>query len=265
MSNNNNLFRVTSFGGFNKEDVARYIEEQTHKLNQTCETFSLEKKMLTDKVSFFEDILKQHNIADLNKYISETIDFSKKLEENSASIASMQSKINTLTKDNQHLTHENSSITASSNTTNITMDKKVHELEDEISSLNEKLANALKVVNESKNTRDAIIRLELEAHIRAKSITDASKKESEEMIDRATEKANAILENATKSSEQIIEEQNVFAQSTKQELSALIGSSKQSIDFVQSRIQEIFEKNTQIMDKLESLNCNLEISNEVNS
>ena len=198
MSENKTQFRVASFGGFNKEDVMQYIEELDFNLQQSKEKNNLEVVRLRKESEEFKSICSENNLSKetLGKFIKESVECEERLEnlqENHKSTgkenARLKEKIKTLTEENEQLT---SVVRVKSSN----IDDQVKSLINENKETQEENKKLHKQIAEFEKIKETVIKLELDAHIRAKSVLDEAKAKAQAIIDEVTAQADAKIKEA---------------------------------------------------------------------
>lgn len=338
MSENKVLFRVASFGGFNKDDVMQYIEEMEYKQKQLNEKRKLENKKLSDELLFFKNIVQTSGIDKENisqnltiaKNSKNTIDelnleitklksqlsaqseklnaklAQKELGNNSAGNNSdnkdLVNEINSLKqqlasanidKDDSQLAKENKILRGEIN--NIISKNKENEetikklcdeittfknnssnkdskaLESELETLakenealiaqkqslidkNQELTDTTSKISEIK---EALVKMELDAHIRANEICDKATLEASTIIENAETESKQILSNAQDDLQLILRTKTRLVNETRDSIASIVQSSNEKFKKVQEDIMNIHEINGTVLSTMNKFSDNI--------
>ncbi len=255
MSDGKNMFRVVSFGGFHKDDVAEYIEKMQFRFKEAEEKYILDKVTLDKKVKGFEEILAKYDIADLDKYIvssteltQKNIELTKETDTLTLELANSKLEIENIKNENAKAYKEN--IIDRENEEILALKK---QLEDEKAKNLALIAenNELKSKSEEiTDIKETIIKLELDARIRAKKITESAKEEASSMMDEVKVKSEEVLAKARE--EYSIQERSYESklQRLEEEIATLSENAITNIESINDDIMAVFKANKAVKERL---------------
>ncbi|MFI3225860.1 MAG: DivIVA domain-containing protein [Clostridia bacterium] len=235
-------FRVSSFGGFNKDDVMQYIDKANFELKEIREKSDEQVKRL------------QKEIDDKNNQLE------KLNQENQELIAKKEEiflKIEELEQNNKEIEHENNSLTEMVRLKTSAVDEQVKGLEQEKADLidkNEKLTRELSTASQDKNNydnvKDTLVKLEIDAHIRAKKLKDDAQKEADEILAKANQIASEITEKANVEFDKFTAEKNKLINEKKDDIFEIIAQSSEKFAKIQEEIASIHAINNNVYTHL---------------
>lgn len=237
--------RVVPFGGFNKEDVIKYIEEIEFNFNQTMEKKSLEITKLNKDVMLYEQIVRACNVEkdQVQEFVNECIEAKVELE-------SVKENSETLQKEFDEVKFENNRMAASIRSKALTIDEQVKTAVTEKNELFEENKKLRAEILSFHKLKETVLQLEINANIRAEELEQQAKLRAEQIIAQAQKEADVKMLQANQNYNKIVNENIEKCQSIKKEAMVKVCESVKMYESLSQNIELLNEINYKIKEQV---------------
>lgn len=266
MSEKKVMFRTVSFGGFYKEDVIKYIEEQNYKFNQLTQSSKLEKEKLEEQVKSYVDAAEKSGVdaETAHKELSEISNYKAEIERLRLEVESKNAEIQNIKSRNSLLENEITSkrqeIEAlkedvkTTKSDNLLVDQKISTatktLNVEIDNMRNKLEEQKVKIDHYDAFKETLAQLEIDSHIRAREISNKAEKDSEDILKQAQNEAEEIVERANQEIHKALEERDNLVLKTQEEIKEVTSRIAGSFDIISDQINVIMSATNASMNEL---------------
>lgn len=249
MSDNVN-FRTAAFGGFSKEDVMKYIAEFEFILNQANEKSEMKIKRLQNDLDFYNSI--QTNLKVSKEELEETIISAinnrniDTTEQNEQLTLRLGEALATI----EHMQSENAELRQTSVTQSSQVDNQIDNLLKENQELHKKLQEESAKTSKLENLKETLVKLEIDAHLRAQNTRQHAETEAEVIIENAKEEAKKIINEAKFSVKDMIDKKDQFIIETKKNIEDVMTSTNVMYAKLQEEMQATFNMSGQVLETM---------------